>query len=461
METPSLSSADSASQGPLHVLVAEDDAVGRFALRSFLALGGHRTVCVQNGLQALEALQLYPFDCLLTDVQMPDMDGLELLPRIKALRPETEVVIVTGYGSIQTAIEAMREGAFHYVTKPVNFTEIRAIAKRAQEKIGMRMENARLREALLGSSGLSSIVGNSPAIQDLFALVRKVAPVDCNVLIQGESGTGKALVALALHHLSPRKNQPFVTFNCGGFTEELISSELFGYEKGAFTGASASKVGLLEAASGGTVFLDEVGEMPLSMQVRLLHVLQERRILRVGGTKPVDLDIRVIAATNRDLKAEVEKGTFREDLFFRLNVVSTTLPRLADRREDIPLLVRHFIDKYALAFRKSVHGIDEQALGALTGYSFPGNVRELENIIERAVALTDGQTIGLLDLPEDIRNLEFDTLEGDGLPTLAEVERRYVIRILEKTGYNKRLAAQVLGVPRTTLWRKLKEYGVE
>ncbi|MDR3043910.1 MAG: sigma-54 dependent transcriptional regulator [Desulfovibrio sp.] len=445
----------------LRVAIVDDEPVVCKRLSHALFKEGYEVEAFMSARSFLEAMIDRPFDVVFSDMRLPDMDGLELLPRIKALRPETEVVIVTGYGSIQTAIEAMREGAFHYVTKPVNFTEIRAIAKRAQEKIGMRMENARLREALLGSSGLSSIVGNSPAIQDLFALVRKVAPVDCNVLIQGESGTGKALVALALHHLSPRKNQPFVTFNCGGFTEELISSELFGYEKGAFTGASASKVGLLEAASGGTVFLDEVGEMPLSMQVRLLHVLQERRILRVGGTKPVDLDIRVIAATNRDLKAEVEKGTFREDLFFRLNVVSTTLPRLADRREDIPLLVRHFIDKYALAFRKSVHGIDEQALGALTGYSFPGNVRELENIIERAVALTDGQTIGLLDLPEDIRNLEFDTLEGDGLPTLAEVERRYVIRILEKTGYNKRLAAQVLGVPRTTLWRKLKEYGVE
>ncbi|HEU6437554.1 MAG TPA: sigma-54 dependent transcriptional regulator [Nitratidesulfovibrio sp.] len=445
----------------LRVAIVDDEPVVCKRLSHALFKEGYEVEAFMSARSFLEAMIDRPFDVVFSDMRLPDMDGLELLPRIKALRPETEVVIVTGYGSIQTAIEAMREGAFHYVTKPVNFTEIRAIAKRAQEKIGLRMENARLREALLGSSGLSSIVGNSPAIQDLFALVRKVAPVDCNVLIQGESGTGKALVALALHHLSPRKNQPFVTFNCGGFTEELISSELFGYEKGAFTGASASKVGLLEAASGGTVFLDEVGEMPLSMQVRLLHVLQERRILRVGGTKPVELDIRVIAATNRDLKAEVEKGTFREDLFFRLNVVSTTLPRLADRREDIPLLVRHFIDKYALAFRKSVHGIDEQALGALTGYSFPGNVRELENIIERAVALTDGQTIGLLDLPEDIRNLEFDTLEGDGLPTLAEVERRYVIRILEKTGYNKRLAAQVLGVPRTTLWRKLKEYGVE
>uniref|UniRef100_B8DK61 Two component, sigma54 specific, transcriptional regulator, Fis family n=1 Tax=Nitratidesulfovibrio vulgaris (strain DSM 19637 / Miyazaki F) TaxID=883 RepID=B8DK61_NITV9 len=445
----------------LRVAIVDDEPVVCKRLSHALFKEGYEVEAFMSARSFLEAMIDRPFDVVFSDMRLPDMDGLELLPKIKALRPETEVVIVTGYGSIQTAIEAMREGAFHYVTKPVNFTEIRAIARRAQEKIGMRMENARLREALLGSSGLSSIVGNSPAIQDLFALVRKVAPVDCNVLIQGESGTGKALVALALHHLSPRKNQPFVTFNCGGFTEELISSELFGYEKGAFTGASASKVGLLEAASGGTVFLDEVGEMPLSMQVRLLHVLQERRILRVGGTKPVDLDIRVIAATNRDLKAEVEKGTFREDLFFRLNVVSTTLPRLADRREDIPLLVRHFIDKYGLAFRKSVQGIDEQALAALQGYSFPGNVRELENIIERAVALTDGQTIGLLDLPEDIRNLEFATLEGDGLPTLAEVERRYVIRILEKTGYNKRLAAQVLGVPRTTLWRKLKEYGVE
>ena len=222
-------------------------------------------------------------------------------------------------------------------------------------------------------------------MQQLFSLIRKVAPVDCNVLVQGESGTGKALVAFALHNLSPRRDQPFVTFNCGGFTEELISSELFGYEKGAFTGAAAGKTGLLEAADGGTVFLDEVGEMPLSMQVRLLHVLQDRRILRVGGTRPVNLDIRIIAATNRDLKAEVEKGNFREDLFFRLNVVSTTLPRLAERKEDIPLLVRHFIEKYRLAFRKEVYEMDEQAMAALMGYSFPGNVRELENIVERAM----------------------------------------------------------------------------
>ena len=446
---------------PLRVAIVDDEPVVCKRLSQALVKEGYAVEAFMSARSFLEAMIEQPFDVVFSDMLLPDMNGLELLPKIKGLKPETEVISVTGHGTISTAIEAMREGAFHYVTKPVNFTEIRTLARHAQEKIAMRMENTRLREALLGTTGLSSIVGKSPAIQELFSLIRKVAPVDCNVLVQGDSGTGKALVALALHHLSPRRNQPFVTFNCGGFTEELISSELFGYEKGAFTGAATGKIGLLEAASGGTVFLDEVGEMPLSMQVRLLHVLQERRILRVGGTRTVDLDIRVIAATNRDLKAEVEKGNFREDLFFRLNVVSTTLPRLADRREDIPLLVQHFIEKYRLAFRKQVYDLDDQALAALMGYSFPGNVRELENIIERAVALTDSETITPADLPEDIRRLEFDTLEGGGLPTLAEMERRYVIKILEKTGYNKKLAAEVLGMPRTTLWRKLKEYGVE
>ena len=446
---------------PLRVAIVDDEPVVCKRLSQALVKEGYAVEAFMSARSFLEAMIEQPFDVVFSDMLLPDMNGLELLPKIKGLKPETEVIIVTGHGTISTAIEAMREGAFHYVTKPVNFTEIRTLARHAQEKISMRMENIRLREALLGTTGLSSIVGKSPAIQELFSLIRKVAPVDCNVLVQGDSGTGKALVALALHHLSPRRNQPFVTFNCGGFTEELISSELFGYEKGAFTGAATGKIGLLEAASGGTVFLDEVGEMPLAMQVRLLHVLQERRILRVGGTRAVDLDIRVIAATNRDLKAEVEKGNFREDLFFRLNVVSTTLPRLTDRREDIPLLVQHFIEKYRLAFRKEVYDLDDQALAALMGYSFPGNVRELENIIERAVALTDSETITQADLPEDIRRLEFDTLEGGGLPTLAEMERRYVIKILEKTGYNKKLAAEVLGMPRTTLWRKLKEYGVE
>jgi two-component system, NtrC family, response regulator AtoC len=282
--------------------------------------------------------------------------------------------------------------------------------------------------------------------------------VDCNILLQGASGTGKALVARAIHQLSPRKDHPFVSFNCGGFTEELISSELFGYEKGAFTGAAATKIGLLESASGGTVFLDEVGEMPPTMQVRLLHVIQERRILRVGSTRPIDLDIRIVAATNRDLKHEVAQGNFREDLFYRLNVVTIPLPGLSERRDDIPLLVNHFIDKYSLAFRKKVSTIQPQALQILMGYTFPGNIRELENIIERAVALTDCDQIRPQDLPQDIQHLEFDTIEGEGLLPLDELEKRYIAKVLETTGFNKGLTAQILNIPRTTLWRKLKEY---
>ena len=413
------------------------------------------------GRSFLERMMQQPFDIVLLDLRLPDMDGLDILSRIKNLRAETEVIIVTGYQSVETAVEAIRKGAFHYIAKPVNLAEIRLLVRSVQEKIAMRQENQRLREALKGDSGLTAIVGTSPVIQELFALIRKVAPVDCNVLIQGGSGTGKALVARAIHQLSPNKDHPFVAFNCGGFTDELINSELFGYERGAFTGAAATKVGLLESAAGGTVFLDEIGEMPLAMQVKLLHVIQERRILRVGGTKPIELDIRIIAATNKDLKHEVEIGAFREDLYFRLNVVSIALPTLSQRREDIPLLVRFFIEKYSLAFHKQVTGIEPQALDILCNYSYPGNVRELENIVERAVALTDGREIGPQDLPKDLQNLEFDTLEGGGMPTLAEMERRYIAKVLADTNRNKGVTAQILDIPRTTLWRKLKAYGLE
>lgn len=445
----------------LRLAIVDDEEIVCRRLSQALIKEGFEVEAFMMGRSFLERMMQKPFDIVFLDIRLPDISGLELLPRIKSLRTETEVIIVTGHESVETAIEAIRNGAYHYVSKPVNLAEIRLLAKSAQDKISMRMENIRLREALKGDTALSAIIGNSPAIQQLFAMIRKVAPVDCNVLIHGGSGTGKALVARAVHQLSPKRDHPFVAFNCGGFTDELISSELFGHERGAFTGATAAKVGLLEAASGGTVFLDEIGEMPLAMQVKLLHVIQERRILRVGGTKPIDLNIRVIAATNKDLRHEVELGTFRDDLYFRLNVVSLGLPLLADRREDIPLLVRHFIEKYSLAFHKQVTGIQPQALQLLCGYSFPGNVRELENIVERAVALTDHEEIDIQDLPRDLQQLEFNIVEGDGLPPLAEMERRYIMNVLEKTGYSKNLTAQILDIPRTTLWRKLKGYGVE
>ena len=297
-------------------IVDDEEIVCRRLSQAFGA-EGFEVEAFLMGRSFLERMVKHPFDIVFLDMRLPDLDGLEILRRIKGLKPESEVIIVTGYQSVETAVEAMRNGAYHYVSKPVNLSEIKQLAKNARDKITMHRENLRLREALRGNSGLTSIVGNSQAIQELFEMINKVAPIDCNVLIQGGSGTGKALVARAIHQLSERRDHPFVTFNCGGFTEELISSELFGYERGAFTGATATRIGLLESAAGGTVLLDEIGEMPLTMQVKLLHVIQDRKIFRVGGIQPIDLDIRIIAATNKDLKEEVDQETFREDLFLQ------------------------------------------------------------------------------------------------------------------------------------------------
>ena len=291
-------------------------------------------------------------------------------------------------------------------------------------------------------------------------MIKKVAIVDCNVLLQGESGTGKELVAKSIHRLGPRKNSPFISFNCGGFTEELISNELFGHEKGAFTGATVTKIGLLESAGGGTVFLDEIGEMPLSMQVRLLRVIQEKRILRVGGTKPIDLDIRIVSASNKDIKKACIEGTFREDLYYRLNVLTLHLPRLSERKEDLPLLISSFIKKYNRPFGKKIKHISSQAMEILMQYNFPGNVRELENIIQRAIALTERDTIKVENLPPDLQNLDINMIDGDGLLTLEEVEKQHITRVLQKTGNNKILAGRILDLPRTTLWRKLKKFGL-
>ncbi|MBG0777043.1 MAG: sigma-54-dependent Fis family transcriptional regulator [Desulfovibrionaceae bacterium] len=439
------------------IAVVDDELTVCRRLGQTLSKEGYETETFQFGQRFLERMTAAPFDVVFLDLMLPDVNGLDLLQRIKAVHGGAEVIIITGYGTIEGAVEAIKNGAYHYLTKPMQLEDVRLLARTALDKVLLRRENERLREAIQDGR-LNRMVGASPAMQKLYSVIRKVAPVDCNVLLEGASGTGKALVAEAIHRNSPRSSKPFVSFNCGGFTDELISSELFGYEKGAFTGAQATKVGLLESAAGGTVFLDEIGEMPLNMQVLLLHVIQERRILRVGGVRPVELDIRLIAATNKDLKHEVAEGTFREDLFYRLNVVSIALPALSDRREDVPLLVKHFIQKYSLAFSKKVEGIEPQALHVLMRYSFPGNVRELENIVERSVALTDGEQIRVQDLPADLQELEFATVEGDGLLSMEEMEKRYILRVLEKTGYNKGLASQILGIPRTTLWRKLKSY---
>jgi len=446
---------------PWRLAVLDDEPLVCKRLTRALTKDGYRVESFLSAAPFLQAMQRDPFHVVITDLRLPDMNGLSVLTKIKERWACTEVIVITGYGSIENAVTAMKAGAYHYVSKPVRLSEIRHLARGAVEKVAMRRENERLREALRGGDPLGRIVGNSPVVQDVFALIRKVAPLDCTVLIEGQSGTGKELVARAIHGLSPRASRPFVSFNCGGFTEELITSELFGYEKGAFTGATATKVGLMESAVGGTVFLDEIGEMPLPMQVKLLHVLQEKRILRVGGTRPIALDIRIIAATNKDLKQEVLAGRFREDLYYRLNVVRIPLPTLAERRDDIPLLVAHFIGKYRTLFGKSVEGIHPQALEILKNHNFPGNVRELENIIERAVALTEKPQIGVDDLPEDLRQLEVDAYPVEELLPMEEVEKRHIVRVLNKTAYNKNLAAQILEMPRTTLWRKMKKYRIQ
>ncbi len=445
----------------MRIAIIDDELTVCRRLKRALGREGYDVETFLEAQPFWERMSEQPFHLVFTDLRLPDSDGLAVLEGVKKHSEDTEVVVITGYGSIDTAVDAIKAGAYHYATKPLKLEEIRLLAKGALEKVQLRLENRQLRAALGEKGSLAEIVGNSRAMLEVFALVRKVAGVDCNVLLQGKSGTGKELIARALHNLSPRKDFPFVSFNCGGFTEELITNELFGHEKGAFTGAGATKIGLLETASRGTVFLDEIGEMPPSMQVKLLHVIQERRVLRVGGVKPVDLDIRIIAATNRDLKEEVERGQFREDLYYRLNVVNIHLPPLAERRDDVPLLVTHFIEQFSKAFGKRVKGIEPAAMEVLLHYDFPGNIRELKNIIERAVALSEGARIRAVDLPPDLRTLEFKTFQGEKLESLEEMEKQHIIRVLEKVKYNKGLAAKILDLPRTTFWRKLLKYRLQ
>jgi len=445
----------------IRAAVVDDEETACRHIKRILEQDGFDVETFLAGHPFLARMSELPFQVVFIDLKLPDMDGIQILNRIKQAYEETEVIIVTGHASIETAVEATKKGAFHYLTKPCRRHDIRLLAQRAREKIELREENKKLKLAMGKDNLISGFVGTSPAMQEIFAMIRKVALVNCNVLLQAETGTGKQMVARAIHALSPRKDNPFVYFNCGGFSEELICSELFGHEKGSFTGAVATKIGLFESAAGGTVLLDEIGEMPLSMQVKLLHVLQERRVMRVGGTKPIELDIRIIAATNRDLKSAIQGGTFREDLFYRLNVVGLHLPRLVERRDDIPLLISHFIEKFNLAFNKKIKRVSPAVMELLRNYDFPGNVRELENIIQRAVALSDGEELRVSDLPAMLqkRSLHGFT-EDEGLMPLEEVEKRHIVKVLQVTGFNKNLSSEILNLPRTTLWRRMKKFGL-
>jgi DNA-binding NtrC family response regulator len=447
-------------ESEIKVVVVDDERIVCDRLSDSLGAAGYSVEAFTDPEEALTRLLAEAVDIVLADLKMHGLTGLDILGRVKARWPECEVIIITGYASVDTAIEAMKKGAYDYLPKPFRLAEVKALVGKAAERVRLLSENRRLRQELK-SRYAKPILGKSAAMQRVLEMIERVAPVDCNVLIQGETGTGKELVARAIHYSSPRAERPFVSFNCGAFTDELVANELFGHEKGAYTGAAALKVGLLEAAAGGTVFLDEVTEMSLASQVKLLRAVQEKEILRVGGHKPVSLDARFIAATNQDVKKAVAQGRFREDLYYRLNVVSIHMPTLAERSEDIPLLAQHFLERYATAFGKGVKGFSREVLRLLKSYPFPGNVRELENVIERAVALETSQLISEESLPADLREYTVESSRSPGgMARLEEREREHIQRTLELTGGHRGKAAEILGVPRTTLWRKLKKYGL-
>jgi DNA-binding NtrC family response regulator len=436
------------------ILVADDDPVARDLLAEVLTGEGYRVRAADGGQACVRLAEVEPFDLALVDLRMPDLDGLEVLRRLTALRPPVPVLILTAFATLQTAIDTIRAGAWDYVSKPFRIDEIKLGVARVLEAQRLARENLQYRRQLDARYGIENLIGQSSEMVVIYKQVARLAALDTTVLIQGETGTGKELVARAIHQASPRAARPLVVVDCTALPEALFESELFGHERGAFTGAAGARRGLLETADGSTCFLDEIGELPRALQVKLLRVLQERVVRRVGGNDEIPVDVRIIAATNRDLRTLVEEGAFREDLYYRLNVVTISVPPLRQRSGDVPLLAGHFLKKYAPAGRV-VTGLAPETLGLLAGYHWPGNVRELEHAIERAVALSSSGLIVPEDLPVDVR-------PGSGRPatpparlTLEEMKRWYVAHVLEELGGNKARAADVLGIDRRTLYRIL------
>jgi DNA-binding NtrC family response regulator len=444
-----------------NVLVVEDEELMRTILRNLLENEGYQVFTADSAENALEIFSSAEIDLTLTDIRMAGMDGLQLLDQIKTIDTEALVIIMTAYSSVDSAIAALRKGVYDYVTKPFVNEDLLQTVRNALRTKELFRENRALRRELDQKYSFSEIIGNSASMQAVFRLIEKVASTNANILIQGESGTGKELVARAIHRHSPRNDKPFIAINCGALPESLLESELFGHTKGSFTGAVADKKGLFRAAEGGTLFLDEIGEVPNALQVKLLRALQEHEVTPVGATLPVKFDARIVAATNRNLEEEVGKGNFREDLFYRLNVIEIFLPPLRERREDIPLLVKHFIAKIAKEQKTKEKSVGKDAMSALLNYQWQGNIRELQNAIERAFILS-GNEIDLESLPPKLKNNSnhgFEIRDPDGLhPTLEEVERRYVLEILKSVNQDKTLAANILGIDLSTLYRKLKRY---
>jgi DNA-binding NtrC family response regulator len=441
------------------LLVADDDPVALDLLVEVLAGEGYRVRAAPDGETCVRLAETEPFELALVDLRMPGVDGLAVLKRLHAAQPGLPVVILTAFAAMETAIEAIRAGAWDYLSKPFRAEEIKLVVRRALEARRLLRENRQFRAELRERYRVDNLLGQSPQMIAVYKLVARVADLDTTVLILGETGTGKEMVARALHYASPRAERPFVVVDCTTLPETLFESELFGHERGAFTGAHAARRGLLETAEGGTCLLDEIGDLTPALQAKLLRLLQERAIRRVGGNERIPVDVRIVAATHRDLKRLVAEGAFREDLYYRLNVVTVTVPPLRDRREDIPLLARHFLDKCAQATGKTVRGFAPEALERLLAWHWPGNVRELEHAVERAVALAASELILPEDLPSEIRPAPREPRLPSPLMTLEEVKRWYVRKVLEHVGGNKVRAAEILGIDRRTLYRMLEPAG--
>ncbi len=443
------------------ILFVDDDSQILEIVELYLRRNGYEVTTSSSGVEALELIGNESFSLVFTDLIMPEISGLDLLKSAKQINPDIDVVIVTGYGTIESAIEALKLGGYDYLQKPINFERLKILIDRIFEKRRLQLENMLIKRRLKERFNYDQLIGKSPPMQQIYEVIDRISLGSPTVLIQGESGTGKELVANVIHQNSTRRNKPFIPVNCGAISEGLLESELFGHVKGAFTGAVKDSPGLFMAANGGTLFLDEIAEVPPGTQVKLLRALQEKKIRRVGDTRETEVDVRIIAATNKDLDHEIARKTFRKDLYYRLNVISIRMPALREIRQDIPHLVQHFIKKFGETNQRKVNGVSSEAMELLMNYHWPGNVRQLENVIERAFALGTGETIEALDLPAEIRERRQDEHQERIDFDLGSNEKRLIIRALQHTNGNKAEAAKLLGINITTVYRKLEKYKID